>query len=123
VRDSAQVDAAFKLAEEAHGPVEVVVSNAGITRDQLLALMSEDSFAEELDTTYPLGKIAFRMRTLSWCRRRAAEIGPVCAALIGELLADKALYRLRAAQGVLGPGRQAPAGPAQGRVRAGRRRG
>jgi 3-oxoacyl-[acyl-carrier protein] reductase len=50
VRDLAQVDAAFKLAEEAHGPVEVVVSNAGITRDQLLALMSEDSFAEVLDT-------------------------------------------------------------------------
>ncbi len=50
VRDAAQVDAAFKLAEDAHGPVEVVVANAGITRDQLLALMSEDSFAEVLDT-------------------------------------------------------------------------
>src|ERR1700722_19989363 len=50
VRDLAQVDAAFKLAEAAHGPVDVVVSNAGITRDQLLALMSEDSFAEVLDT-------------------------------------------------------------------------
>ena len=50
VRDAAQVDAAFKLAEETHGPVEVVVANAGITRDQLLALMSEDSFAEVLDT-------------------------------------------------------------------------
>src|SRR6202050_2474831 len=50
VRDLAQVDAAFQLAEAAHGPVEVVVSNAGITRDQLLALMSEDSFAEVLDT-------------------------------------------------------------------------
>jgi hypothetical protein len=51
---------------------------------------------------YPPEKIAFRMRTPSWCRRRAAEIGPACAALIGELLADNALYRLRAAQGVLG---------------------
>jgi 3-oxoacyl-[acyl-carrier protein] reductase len=50
VRDAAQVDAAFTLAEEAHGPVEVVVANAGITRDQLLALMSEESFAEVLDT-------------------------------------------------------------------------
>src|SRR6185437_10802491 len=45
VTDAAQVDAAFKVAEEANGPVEVVVANAGITRDQLLALMSEDSFA------------------------------------------------------------------------------
>jgi len=50
VRDVAQVDAAFTLAEQAHGPVEVVVANAGITRDQLLALMSEESFAEVLDT-------------------------------------------------------------------------
>ena len=42
------------------------------------------------------------MRTPAWCRRRAAEIGPACAALIAGLLADNALYRLRAAQGVLG---------------------
>jgi len=51
---------------------------------------------------YPPEKIAFHMRTPSWCRRRAAEIGPACAALIAGLLADNALYRLRAAQGVLG---------------------
>ena len=51
---------------------------------------------------YPPEKIAFHMRTPSWCRRRAAEVGPACAALIGGLLADNALYRLRAAQGVLG---------------------
>jgi 3-oxoacyl-[acyl-carrier protein] reductase len=50
VRDAAQVDAAFTLAEQANGPVEVVVANAGITQDQLLALMTEQSFAEVLDT-------------------------------------------------------------------------
>ena len=64
VRDAAQVDAAFKVAEEAHGPVEVVVANAGITRDQLLALMSEESFAEVLDTNltgaYRVAKRAVR---------------------------------------------------------------
>ncbi len=52
-------------------------------------------------TDYPAEKIAFHMRTPSWCRRRAAEVGPACAALIGGLLEDNALYRLRAAQGVL----------------------
>ena len=51
---------------------------------------------------YPPEKIAFHMRTPAWCRRKAAEIGPACAALIAELLEDNALYRLRAAQGVLG---------------------
>jgi hypothetical protein len=45
---------------------------------------------------YPPEKIAFHMRTPSWCRKKAAEIGPACAAL----LTDNALYRLRAAQGV-----------------------
>jgi len=51
---------------------------------------------------YPPEKIAFRMRTPAWCRRRAAEIGPACTALIAGLLAENALYRLRAAQGVVG---------------------
>jgi transposase len=50
---------------------------------------------------YPPEKIAFHMRTPSWCRKKAAEIGPACATLIGGLLEDNALYRLRAAQGVL----------------------
>ena len=64
VRDTAQVDAAFKIAEEAHGPVEVVVANAGVTKDQLLALMSEDDFADVVDTNltgaYRVAKRAVR---------------------------------------------------------------
>jgi transposase len=51
---------------------------------------------------YPPEKIAFHMRTPAWCRKQAAVIGPACEHLIGELLADNALYRLRAAQGVIG---------------------
>ncbi|MEU0241322.1 beta-ketoacyl-ACP reductase [Nocardiopsis sp. NPDC006198] len=50
ITDSAQVDAAFKEVEEAQGPVEVLVANAGITKDQLLALMSEDDFSSVVDT-------------------------------------------------------------------------
>jgi 3-oxoacyl-[acyl-carrier protein] reductase len=50
VRDQASVDEAFKAAEAAHGPVEVAVANAGITSDQLLALMSEDAFTSVVDT-------------------------------------------------------------------------
>jgi transposase len=51
---------------------------------------------------YPPEKIAFHMRTPQWCRRQAAGIGPSCEYLIGELLSENALYRLRAAQGVTG---------------------
>ena len=51
---------------------------------------------------YPPEKIAFHMRTPTWCRRRARELGPAVAELIGDLLAVNALYRLRSAQGVIG---------------------
>ena len=64
IRDTAQVDQAFKIAEEVNGPVEVLVANAGITRDQILALMSEDDFADVVDTNltgaYRLTKRAVR---------------------------------------------------------------
>ncbi len=49
VRDSAAVDAAFSQVEAAHGPVEVLVANAGITRDQLLLRMTDEEFEEVLD--------------------------------------------------------------------------
>jgi transposase len=51
---------------------------------------------------YPPEKIAFRMRTPTWCRTRAGQIGPATRGLIDGLLAVNALFRLRAAQGVLG---------------------
>ncbi|MBQ0986512.1 3-oxoacyl-ACP reductase FabG [Streptomyces sp. F63] len=50
VTDAAQVERAFKEVEAAHGPVEVLVANAGITRDRLLLRMSEKDFTEVLDT-------------------------------------------------------------------------
>jgi len=50
VTDAASIDAAFTEVEEKLGPVEVVVANAGITRDTLLLRMSEEDFTEVLDT-------------------------------------------------------------------------
>ena len=50
VRDTASVDAAFTAVEQEQGPVEVLVANAGITADQLLALMKEDAFTDVVDT-------------------------------------------------------------------------
>ena len=44
------MDEAFARAEAGQGPVEVLVANAGITNDQLLALMSEDDFTSVIDT-------------------------------------------------------------------------
>jgi 3-oxoacyl-[acyl-carrier protein] reductase len=50
VTDAPSVDAAFAEVESAHGPVEVLVANAGITRDQLILRMTEDDFASVVDT-------------------------------------------------------------------------
>ena len=50
VTDTEQVDAAFAAVEEHFGgPVEVLVSNAGVTKDGLLLRMSEDDFASVID--------------------------------------------------------------------------
>jgi 3-oxoacyl-[acyl-carrier protein] reductase len=50
VTDAESVDTAFKTIEADHGPVEVLVSNAGITRDTLLLTMPEEAFTEVVDT-------------------------------------------------------------------------
>ena len=44
VTDSAQVDEAFDTIAAEHGPVEVLIANAGITRDTLLLRMSDDDW-------------------------------------------------------------------------------
>jgi 3-oxoacyl-[acyl-carrier protein] reductase len=57
-----QVDAAFAEIEAAHGPVEELVANAGITQDTLLLRMSEEDWSAVLDTnltgSYRLAKRA-----------------------------------------------------------------
>ena len=50
VTDPEQVEAAFAQVEETHGPVEVLVANAGITADTLLLRMSEDDWSSVIDT-------------------------------------------------------------------------
>ncbi len=50
ITDAAAVEAAFAEVEAAHGPVEVLVANAGITADGLLVRMSDDDWASVIDT-------------------------------------------------------------------------
>lgn len=64
VRDTASVDEAFTQVEAVHGPVEVLVANAGITRDQLLMRMTDEEFEQVLDVNLTG---AFR------CARRASK--------------------------------------------------
>ncbi|AKG42189.1 3-oxoacyl-[acyl-carrier-protein] reductase [Streptomyces sp. JH002] len=50
ITEPEQVEQAYKEIEEKHGKVEVLVANAGITRDQLLLRMSEEDFASVVET-------------------------------------------------------------------------
>ncbi|MDR2723146.1 MAG: 3-oxoacyl-ACP reductase FabG [Cellulomonadaceae bacterium] len=63
VTDSAAIDAAFTAIEKDHGPVEVLVANAGITRDTLLMRMTDDDFDAVLDVN---------LRGVFRCIRRAS---------------------------------------------------
>jgi len=50
VTDAASLDAAFAEVEARLGPVEVLVANAGITKDTLLLRMSDEEFESVVDT-------------------------------------------------------------------------
>jgi 3-oxoacyl-[acyl-carrier protein] reductase len=50
VTEAESVDAAFTEVEGRQGPVEVLVANAGITKDQLILRMSEEEFSSVIET-------------------------------------------------------------------------
>ncbi len=73
VTDSASIDTAFAAIEAEHGPVEILVANAGITEDTLLLRMSEDAFTGVIDAnltgSYRVAKrAAAKMLRARWGR-------------------------------------------------------
>lgn len=50
VRDAASVRDAFEQVRAQQGPIEVLVANAGMTKDGLLLTMSDADFSEVMDT-------------------------------------------------------------------------
>jgi 3-oxoacyl-[acyl-carrier protein] reductase len=75
VGSAGEVDTAFAAVEDKWGPVQVLVANAGITRDMLLLRMGEDDFTDVLDTNL-VG--AFRVT------KRA--VGPMVRARAGRIV-------------------------------------
>jgi len=74
VTSATEVDAAFAAAEAAHGPVEVAVANAGITRDTLVLRMSDADFTEVLDTNLAGAFRVARRAARSMLRLRRGRI-------------------------------------------------
>lgn len=50
ITDQGQVDAAFETVEKELGPVEILIANAGVTKDTLLMRMSDEDWDTVIDT-------------------------------------------------------------------------
>jgi NAD(P)-dependent dehydrogenase (short-subunit alcohol dehydrogenase family) len=74
VTDPESVDAAFKAVEAEFGPVEVLVSNAGITKDGLLLRMSEADFSAVVDANLTAAYRVAKRATQGMLRARAGRI-------------------------------------------------
>jgi 3-oxoacyl-[acyl-carrier protein] reductase len=74
VTSDAEVDAAFGAVEAEFGPVQVLVSNAGITDDTLLMRMSEDSFARVVDANLGGAYRVAKRATPSMLRARSGRM-------------------------------------------------
>ena len=74
VTSTAEVDAAFAFAEEQFGPVQVLVSNAGLTKDGLLLRMSEDAFTSVVDANLTAAYRVAKRATQGMLRARAGRI-------------------------------------------------
>jgi 3-oxoacyl-(acyl-carrier-protein) reductase len=74
VADTESVDAAFRAIEADLGPVEILVNNAGITRDGLLARMSDEHWSAVIDTNLGGAFHAIRRATPKMMRARFGRI-------------------------------------------------
>lgn len=74
VTSTEEVDAAFKAVEEKFGPVEILVSNAGITKDTLLLRMNENDFASVIDANLTAAYRVCKRATQGMLRARNGRI-------------------------------------------------
>ncbi len=74
ITDPDQLEAAFVAAEQAHGPVEVLVCNAGITADGLLMRMSDDQWDSVIATNLTASFKLVRRASRSMIKARYGRI-------------------------------------------------
>jgi 3-oxoacyl-[acyl-carrier protein] reductase len=104
VTDTDQVNAAFDAVEAHFGPVQVLVSNAGITKDKLILRMSEDDFATVLDANLTAAFRVCKRATQGMLRARSGRI-ILLSSVVGMLgSAGQANYAASKA-GLVGLGR------------------
>jgi 3-oxoacyl-[acyl-carrier protein] reductase len=74
VTDTAQVDAAFTAVEAHFGPVQVLVSNAGVTKDTLLLRMSEADFADVVNANLTAAYRVCKRATQGMLRAKSGRV-------------------------------------------------
>ena len=74
VADAAQVETLFAKAQEVTGSVEILVNNAGITRDGLILRMSDENFNQVLDTNLKGAFYCMRAASKLMMRKRYGRI-------------------------------------------------
>ena len=74
VTDETSVDSAFAEVEAEHGPVQVLVANAGITDDKLLLRMTEQSFTSVLDANLTGAYRVAKRATAGMIRARSGRM-------------------------------------------------
>ncbi len=74
VTSADSVDAAFRDVEAQFGAVEVLVSNAGITKDGLLLRMSEEQFTSVIDTNLTAAYRVCKRAAQGMLRARSGRI-------------------------------------------------
>lgn len=74
VTNADEVEAAFTSVEEHFGPVEVLVSNAGITKDTLLLRMSESDFSGVIDANLTAAFRVVKRATPKMLKARSGRI-------------------------------------------------
>ncbi len=87
VRDPDQVKAMFEQAKAALGPVAILVNNAGITRDNFLAFMSEAEWDEVVDTSLKGAFLCSKAASRQMTRAKWGRIINISsdAALLGDM--------------------------------------
>ena len=101
VSDPAAVDAAFSEVEAAFGKVTILVNNAGIARDGLVARMSDDQWQDVIDTNLTGAFNTIRRATAGMMRERYGRIVNVASVSAQSGQAGQANYAAAKA-GLLG---------------------
>ena len=84
ITDVEQVDAAFSAVESQLGPVEVLVANAGVTRDTLLMRMSEEDWDAVIETNLTGTFHVVRRAARPMVRARSGRI-VLISSVVGQL--------------------------------------